>query len=298
MPVQPLPSNPNLDRLKATAKDLRDLVRAGVEGAVDTVREHHPQLGSLRPGSPEAIKFKLADAQLTLARHHGFESWPKLVRCVEEMRLLRRSPHKRLDVASGPDGDELIRLACMNYGDDSPSRASSALALWRSKPTLASSSVFAAAAIGDSAAVTDFVSADRDAASRSGGPFDWPPLLYATYSRLVTGDPEHDFVDTVRVLLRSDADPNSGFLWDGLLPPFTAITGAVGRGEQGPGPHVDQLALLQLLLDAGADPNDGQAVYNAGIGNAQPADDTDRDRSSVLAWFRSSGPGSVVSTLW
>ena len=76
MPVQPLSPNPNLDRLKATAKDLRDLVRAGVDGAVETVREHHPRLGSLQAGSPQAIGFKLADAQLTLARHHGFASWP------------------------------------------------------------------------------------------------------------------------------------------------------------------------------------------------------------------------------
>jgi hypothetical protein len=84
MPIYPLPSNPNLHRLKATAKDVRDLVRAGVDGAVETVREHHPRFGSLASGSPEAIGFKLADAQLTLARHHGFTSWPKLVRCVED----------------------------------------------------------------------------------------------------------------------------------------------------------------------------------------------------------------------
>jgi hypothetical protein len=135
--------------------------------------------------------------------------------------------------------------------------------------------VFAAAAAGDTAVVARFVSGDREAATRSGGPFDWPPLLYATYSRLVTGDRSHDFVETVRVLLSSGADPNSGFLWHGLWPPFTAVTGAIGRGEQGSRSHADQLALLHLLLDAGADPNDGQAVYNAGIGNAQPTDDID-----------------------
>ena len=275
MPVQPLPSNPNLERLKATAKDLRDLVRAGVDGALETVREHHPRLGSLKPGSPEVMSFKLADAQLTLARHHGFASWPKLVRCVEEMRPMSRSPHERLGGETAQDGDELIRLACVNFGDDSPRRHAAAFELWRWNPSLAGSSVFAAAASGDHAAVIRFVSGDRGAARRSGGPFDWPPLLYATYSRLTTGDAAHDFVETARVLLRFGADPNSGFLWDGLLPPFTAITGAVGRGEQGNAPHVDQLALLQLLLDAGADPNDGQAAYNAGIGDAQPRDDTD-----------------------
>jgi hypothetical protein len=311
MPIYPLPSNPNLDRLKGTAKDLRDLVRAGVEGAVATVREHHPRLGSLTAGSPEATAFKLADAQLTVARHHGFTSWPKLVRCVEDIRPLSRSPHERLGGGTGRDGDALIRQACMNYGDDSPSRPAAAFELWRANPTLGLSSVFAAAAVGDSAAVARFMSDDRGAATRSGGPFDWPPLLYATYSRLVTGDPSHDFIETVRVLLQSGADPNSGFLWDGLLPPFTAITGAVGRGEQGSGPHVDQLALLRLLLDAGADPNDGQAVYNAGIGNGQPRDDIDWldvlfahgfGRPAEGPWYRRFGdrltePGALVAEL-
>lgn len=277
MAVHPLPPNPNLERLKKTAKDLRDLVRAGVDGAVATVRQHHPRLGSLRAGSPEAMGFKLADAQLTVARHHGFASWPRLVRCVQEMRPWLRSPHDRLG-DDGDDGGRLIRLACLNYGDDSPQHVEAALASWRANPAAGSSSVFAAAAVGDHAGVRTFVAADRGAAGRSGGPFDWPPLLYATYSRLVTGDPGHDFVETVRVLLRAGADPNSGFLWDGLLPPFTALTGAVGRGEQGGPPHGDELAVLQLLLAAGADPNDGQAIYNAGIGNARPADDT--------AWLR------------
>ena len=316
MSVQPLPSKPNIDRLKATAKDLRNLVRAGVEGAIDTVREHHPRLVSLTAGSPEALSFKLADAQLTLARHHGFTSWPRLVRCVGEMRPLSRSPHERLedgDAQDGDaqDGDDLVRLACMNYGNDSPSRPAAALELWQSSPAVASASVFAAAAAGDHAAVSRFVTEDPGAASRAGGPFDWPPLLYATYSRLVTGDPAHDFVKTVRVFLRFGADPNSGFLWDGLFPPFTAITGAVGRGEQGSGPHVDQLALLQLLLDAGADPNDGQVVYNAGIGNAKPSDDTDWlellyahgfGRVALGPWYRRFGdrlaePAALVAEL-
>ena len=45
---------------------------------------------------------------------------------------------------------------------------------------------------------------------------------------------------------------------------FTALTGAFGEGEDGinqlPHPHRD--ALARLLLDSGADPNDGQTLYN------------------------------------
>jgi hypothetical protein len=255
------------------------------KGAVETVREHHRRFASL------------------------------LVRCVEDMYRLSRSPHVQLSegATDGPmrDTDELIRLSCMNYGDDSPLRPAAALALWRSNPSLAKSSVFAVAAAGDHAAVTRFVSDDRDAARRSGGPFDWPPILYATYSRLVTSDPAHDFVETVRVLLHFGADPNSGFLWDGLWPPFTVITGAIGRGEQGSGPHVDQLTLLCVLINAGADTNDGQAIYNAGIGNAQPKDDTDWlevlcahsfGRQTNGPWYRGFGdrlaePGALVAEL-
>jgi len=47
--------------------------------------------------------------------------------------------------------------------------------------------------------------------------------------------------------------------------PYTAITGAIGGGEAGPvaaPPHPQPRALVELLLDAGADPNDEQALYN------------------------------------
>jgi hypothetical protein len=54
-------------------------------------------------------------------------------------------------------------------------------------------------------------------------------------------------------------------MWEGLTPPFTALTGAFGGGEGDPPPHRDSLALARLLLSAGADPNDGQTLYNRGF---------------------------------
>ena len=67
------------------------------------------------------------------------------------------------------------------------------------------------------------------------------------------------------------ADPNAGYLWEGLIPPFTALTGALGGGGTIP-KHPEELALARLLLQAGADANDGQALYNQGWG-PQPGED-------------------------
>ena len=61
------------------------------------------------------------------------------------------------------------------------------------------------------------------------------------------------------------ADPNAGYLWQGLTTPFTVLTGVFGEGELGPDRqprHPCEQPLARLLLTAGADPNDGQALYN------------------------------------
>jgi ankyrin repeat protein len=107
------------------------------------------------------------------------------------------------------------------------------------------------------------LAADRSFATALGGPFDWEPLLYVAYSRLVTGDPHHSHVAVARLLLEHGADPNAGYLWDGTYL-FTALTGAFGYGEDAPNqpPHPQSRELATLLLEAGADPNDDQTIYN------------------------------------
>ena len=77
--------------------------------------------------------------------------------------------------------------------------------------------------------------------------------------------PQADALRSAALLLDAGADPDAGYAWHGLTPPFTALTGVFGEGEQGPGRqprHPRSIALARLLLEAGADPNDGQTLYN------------------------------------
>ena len=69
-------------------------------------------------------------------------------------------------------------------------------------------------------------------------------------------------VEVARLLLDHGADPNAGYLWEGLVPPFTALTGVFGHGEQGAPPHPEEAGLARLLLERGADANDDQTLYN------------------------------------
>ena len=98
-----------------------------------------------------------------------------------------------------------------------------------------------------------------------GGPRDWVPLLYLTYSRVPESLPERDAVAVARLLLDAGADPDSAVILEGPCR-FTAITGAIGEGENGllrQPPHTRARELVELLLDRGANPNDFQGLYNS-----------------------------------
>lgn len=122
---EPLPSRPSLEMQKKRAKELLRAIWGGDEGAVEVFVELHP-----KPPAPDDAR--LADAQLVIARGHGFTSWTalrdkiealtltpvqRLVRAVcgyrvEEARaLLEEHPElkRRLDDPLGPfDGTLLI----------------------------------------------------------------------------------------------------------------------------------------------------------------------------------------------
>jgi ankyrin repeat protein len=261
-----LPGNPDLERFRRDARRLQRGARDGDPWALALVARHHP--------SPaERGSLTLAEAQLVLARSYGFESWPRLRAYLRRSEGLRRDPAAFVEEPDDPGADPVERaarslpaLACLRYdGADEPQRWARAGELLERHPDLPEHDVFVAATVGDPGILRRHLDDDPRAAARSGGPFDWPPILYLVYSRV----PQGDAVGSARLLLEGGADPDSGYLWQGLPTPFTVLTGIFGEGESGPGrqprhPAWRELALL--LLERGADPNDRQALYNRMFG--------------------------------
>ncbi len=256
MPTVPLPDDPNLEQLRKQAKDLRDLARAGVPGALELVATHHRD---------SAQPLTLAGAQLVVARRYGFSSWAGLKHHVELIRQYRRAPDEVEQTTTV--ADEFLALACLRYGgDDTASRWTRAPALLARHPSITESSIHAAAAAADQGAVARLLAGNPGLARQQGGPYAWEPLLYLAFARHDPAITEGATLGTARLLLDHGADPNAGYLWHGLIPPFTALTGALGGGESDQPQHPHGFALAALLLDAGADANDGQALYNRQFG--------------------------------
>lgn len=268
MPTTSLPENPSLEHLKGQAKLVRDLIRAGDPGGLSMVDEFHPRFDAADLVDDRRARFKTADAQLIVARMYRFSNWSRLREHVAVVAAHSFTPNAERD--SEPEQpDSFVKDACLDYAEDGPSpadRLAAAHQMLEANPTLASGSIEALATVGDHQALAAELDNHPEAVNEPCGPNGWPPLLYTVYSRISTERPDWSPIETVKVLIDRGADPNAGFLWRGLTPPFTALTGTFGGGESHQQWHTERLEIARLLLDAGADPNDGQLLYNNGIG--------------------------------
>jgi ankyrin repeat protein len=257
-----LPDHASLEQLRKQAKDLRRAVRAGAADALAEVAERHHRLDDAG-----AASFPLSSAQLVVARRYGFASWARLKHHLEVVEHYTRVPPAPApDVPAGSRAEAFLRLACLWYGDDDqPERWARARLLLAEHPEITRDDVHAAAAAADVPALRAILAADPAAARREGGPYRAEPLYYLAYARHDPQIAADAVLGAARLLLDAGADPNAGYLWQGMNPPFTVLTGVFGEGEAGPvrqPRHPHSLALARLLLEAGADPNDGQALYN------------------------------------
>ena len=133
------------------------------------------------------------------------------------------------------------------WGD--PGRAAELL---DDNPALSRSNIYAACAAGDVDAVSHFLDADPASATAKGGPRDWTPILYATWSCFLNARTEH-MVRILELLLRHGADPDSYWVneddWK-----ESALYGCVEN---------NCVPAARVLVDAGADPNDNESLYHA-----------------------------------
>ena len=100
MPVKPLPANPSLDHLKSQAKDLLKARTSRDPQAAQRIREFHPRFQESTDATIFDARFRLSDAQLTIARERGFASWARLKRRVEKPTLTDRLDlphHERIE---------------------------------------------------------------------------------------------------------------------------------------------------------------------------------------------------------
>jgi ankyrin repeat protein len=251
-----LPARPSLEQYKKQAKDLLHSHRAAAPEALERIQRHHPTLHKLSPSEIAAANFTLTDAQIILAREHGFESWPKFAAHVENLRLIR-------SVADLPDPvAAFIEAACVprHSGHSSGTLEHADLILAR-YPHVATANIHTAAILADEPTIKRLLAQNPKDATSTGGPHNWDALTHLCFSRYLRLDPTRSpaFVNTARTLLDAGANANTG--WYETIdhptprPTFeSAIYGAAGIAQNP--------ALTQLLLDHGADPNDEETPYH------------------------------------
>lgn len=83
--LRPLPSRPSLEYARKEAKTLLRDFRSGTPAAVERAARQGAHPGAARP-----TEVRLADAQLVVAREHGFASWARLSRYLAEVERQQR----------------------------------------------------------------------------------------------------------------------------------------------------------------------------------------------------------------
>jgi ankyrin repeat protein len=252
--TKPVPSHPSLEQYRKQAKDLVKAHHSAAPDALERVRTFHPAFLGLSPQQVAEHPLQLTAAQLVIAREHGFESWPKFKSHIEALNLKRKSL-----LANDPSA-VFLEAACIPMGGwHASGTLKAAGALLAQKPEIARANIYVAAALGDDAGVRRFLSIDPSQATVKGGPHEWEALTYLCFSRYLRLDAARSggFVRTATALLDAGASANTGWyeandeprpFWEGV------IYGAAGIAR-----NVD---LTRLLLERGADPNDGETPYH------------------------------------
>ena len=265
MPRQLTPQS-SLENLKREAKRWLKALRANVGDA-------RARLASAFPNAPDIPG--LRDVQHALALEHGVPGWTAL------KNLLSRTA--RPDANPDPV-ERFLEYACPDHhargGPAHRMARHAAMRLLSRYPEIAHDSLYTAVVCGDLTEVERRLAARPEAAvekrsatghSRSGaggsedlfkdnGPKGWEPLQFLCFTRLPLDAANDNAVAIARALLDRGADPNAYFMAGDSR--YTPLVGVIGEGEEDRPPHPRRDELARLLLERGAEPFDGQVVYN------------------------------------
>lgn len=254
-----LPARPDIGHLKKQAKELLALYRVNDPAALSRFREGLPAAAGKSGAAIAALGLRLHDAQSCVAREYGLASWADL----QGLVLARRAQ------ADDPAQAVLHWLRLVYAGDiaggNHRARPAAAARMLQDTPALPGDDPYLACAVGDEAALRQAAARDPAWVHRSGGPLNLPPLVAVTHSSLLRLPVFRERLHAcAQFLLGAGASPNpsAGSRWPpaslqlpaegGRLP---ALYGAAGQNHDA--------TLTRLLLDAGADPNDGESLYHA-----------------------------------
>jgi len=129
--------------------------------------------------------------------------------------------------------------------------------LYEHRDALPADDIFIAAALGNVAAVESLLAADPSLARCTGGPKQTQAITYAAHGRFYLLD--YSYAERqqriVKLLLAHGADPNSSVPQDEGDRRLSALYGCCRQTGNAP--------VAKLLLDAGANPDDGESLYHA-----------------------------------
>lgn len=262
-----LPARPDIGHLKKQAKDLLALYRShdttSAPTAFERFRAALPAAAGKDDATLAAQGLRLHDAQSCIAREYGFASWADLQGFVTARRAM-------LDDSGDPARALLHWLGLVYAGDITGgmnrARPAVAVRLLQDNPALlAEDDPYLACAVGDEAALRQATKRDPGWVHRAGGPLRLPPLVAVTHSALLQLPGYRERLrNCARHLLAAGASPDqaAGNRWPPASlqapdegHPLSALYGAAGCNRD---PE-----LTQLLLEAGADPDDNESLYHS-----------------------------------
>jgi ankyrin repeat protein len=243
--LKSLPASPDPAHLKKQAKHLLRDAHAGDAGALARFAQALPAAHNRYLATHE---LKLHDAQSVISREYGFLSWVELKRYVQWKRTETSARITQWLEWCFEGGARERRLA-RRFVD--------------AEPQLFSRDPWFACILGDEQRVAAALAADPDFAKKPGGPVAMLPLLAVTHSKLIVDGRAEDYLGCARLLIEHGADVDATWI-DPRWPdnPLSALYGAAGRSHN--------VALVGLLLDAGANPDDNESLYHS----VEASDDT------------------------